>query len=49
MSTDNLARYFERKYIPLEFSFELPNENSLCSLILLSIPGSKLNEWRAKQ
>ena len=49
MSTNNLASFFERKFILFEFSFELPINNSLCSLILPSISGSNMNEARAKQ
>ena len=30
VSTDNLARFFERKFILLKFSFEISRENSLC-------------------
>ena len=35
MSTDNLARFLARKFVLLEFSFEVSHENSFCSLRLL--------------
>ena len=42
MSTNNLACFFERKFVLLDFSIELRSKNSLCLLILPSIPGSNI-------